>query len=433
MFAGRAAGGLDRRGAAATAARPRSRPTRRARRRSREPVGGPREAGGRLRRRQRRARRRERARRRRVGHGGVELGRVCERRAGGVDRRAGRGRRGGEGHGRSSAGVDGAATRSAATRRASRRRGRRRRRSTARARPSPRCPRSGRSCGRGQSLYAISGEPVVLLYGSVAAVAAFAAGMSAGRDVAELNANLRALGYGTVSTGEQVHRGDGGGDPRVPVGARPRPDRASCCSARSCSSRGGARDERDADGRRDGAARAGADDHLDRPAGHDRARRRRSRPSQGRRSGHDHAARQRDDARGRSRTSAPWRRRLELERRAAAGRRRLEHSDDRGRRHPDRSGRDRSARPGAGQRLDHDRHGRGRARRAGRLRCWRSPAAATRSRRSAPTASTTWWRSPSGCSTTPRPRPGEGSGLAAGQRVVVPGEMTASPCSSSTR
>jgi Putative peptidoglycan binding domain len=63
-------------------------------------------------------------------------------------------------------------------------------------------PAIGRIVRRGQSLYAISGVPDVLLYGAVAAWRAFVPGMSAGRDVAELNANLRALGYGRNLEGD---------------------------------------------------------------------------------------------------------------------------------------------------------------------------------------------------------------------------------------
>jgi peptidoglycan hydrolase-like protein with peptidoglycan-binding domain len=55
---------------------------------------------------------------------------------------------------------------------------------------------------RGQSLFALSGHPTVLMYGSVVPTRAFVAGMSAGKDVAALNANLAALGYGTGSSGE---------------------------------------------------------------------------------------------------------------------------------------------------------------------------------------------------------------------------------------
>jgi peptidoglycan hydrolase-like protein with peptidoglycan-binding domain len=63
-------------------------------------------------------------------------------------------------------------------------------------------PALGAVMRRGQSLYAVSGQPVVLLYGSAAPWRAFAAGMSPGRDVAELNANLEALGYGKRLTGD---------------------------------------------------------------------------------------------------------------------------------------------------------------------------------------------------------------------------------------
>jgi peptidoglycan hydrolase-like protein with peptidoglycan-binding domain len=63
-------------------------------------------------------------------------------------------------------------------------------------------PAVGQIVRRGQTLYAISGTPVVLFYGSVAPWRAFAAGMSAGSDVAELNANLSALGYGKGLKGD---------------------------------------------------------------------------------------------------------------------------------------------------------------------------------------------------------------------------------------
>ena len=57
-------------------------------------------------------------------------------------------------------------------------------------------PEPGDVIHRGQTLYAVNGTPVLLLYGPVAAWRAFRAGMSPGRDVAELNASLQALGYG---------------------------------------------------------------------------------------------------------------------------------------------------------------------------------------------------------------------------------------------
>lgn len=64
-------------------------------------------------------------------------------------------------------------------------------------------PSIGQIVARGQRLYAIGGQPVLLLYGSVPPTRAFVAGMSAGSDVAELNANLDALGYGQGLSGEQ--------------------------------------------------------------------------------------------------------------------------------------------------------------------------------------------------------------------------------------
>ncbi len=63
-------------------------------------------------------------------------------------------------------------------------------------------PPVGRIVRRGQSLYEIGGQPVLLLYGAVTPTRAFVAGMSPGRDVAELNANLDALGYGQGLAGE---------------------------------------------------------------------------------------------------------------------------------------------------------------------------------------------------------------------------------------
>ncbi|MDP9260189.1 MAG: peptidoglycan-binding protein [Actinomycetota bacterium] len=65
-------------------------------------------------------------------------------------------------------------------------------------------PPVGQIVRRGQGLYTISGTPVVLFYGSVAQWRAFVSGMSAGRDVAELNANLDALGYGKGLKGERL-------------------------------------------------------------------------------------------------------------------------------------------------------------------------------------------------------------------------------------
>ena len=64
-------------------------------------------------------------------------------------------------------------------------------------------PSIGQIIGRGQSLYEISGQPVMLLYGSAPATRAFVSGVPAGSDVAELNANLDALGYGQGLAGDE--------------------------------------------------------------------------------------------------------------------------------------------------------------------------------------------------------------------------------------
>jgi peptidoglycan hydrolase-like protein with peptidoglycan-binding domain len=63
-------------------------------------------------------------------------------------------------------------------------------------------PSVGQVFTRGQSLFRISGQSVVLMYGAVLPTRAFVAGMSAGSDVRELNANLDALGYGQDLTGD---------------------------------------------------------------------------------------------------------------------------------------------------------------------------------------------------------------------------------------
>ena len=63
-------------------------------------------------------------------------------------------------------------------------------------------PSVGQILTRGESLFEINGQSVVLLYGPVLPTRAFIAGMSAGSDVAELNANLGALGYGQGLKGE---------------------------------------------------------------------------------------------------------------------------------------------------------------------------------------------------------------------------------------
>lgn len=60
-------------------------------------------------------------------------------------------------------------------------------------------PEPGRIVGRGERLYAVDGQSTLLLYGATPASRAFEAGMTPGPDVAELNANLAALGYGHLA------------------------------------------------------------------------------------------------------------------------------------------------------------------------------------------------------------------------------------------
>jgi peptidoglycan hydrolase-like protein with peptidoglycan-binding domain len=63
-------------------------------------------------------------------------------------------------------------------------------------------PSTGEVISRNHILYAIAGQPAILLYGPVVASRAFFAGMSPGPDVAELNANLQQLGYGSGLSGD---------------------------------------------------------------------------------------------------------------------------------------------------------------------------------------------------------------------------------------
>ena len=59
-------------------------------------------------------------------------------------------------------------------------------------------PAAGQLVSQGQVLYEVSGAPVVLLYGSTPAYRALSEGMT-GADVNELNADLVALGYVTIT------------------------------------------------------------------------------------------------------------------------------------------------------------------------------------------------------------------------------------------
>ena len=61
-------------------------------------------------------------------------------------------------------------------------------------------PRAGSVVERGEALYRLDGDPIVLMYGSTPAYRALQSGVSDGRDVRELEQNLLALGFdpGTV-------------------------------------------------------------------------------------------------------------------------------------------------------------------------------------------------------------------------------------------
>jgi hypothetical protein len=59
-------------------------------------------------------------------------------------------------------------------------------------------PSIGQVVSQGQALYQVNGAPVALLYGSIPIYRALSSGLS-GADVAELNADLVALGYATPS------------------------------------------------------------------------------------------------------------------------------------------------------------------------------------------------------------------------------------------
>ena len=64
-------------------------------------------------------------------------------------------------------------------------------------------PQVGQIIGRGQELFAIDGQPSILLFGNVTPWRAFMSGMSPGPDVAALNTNLDALGYGHDLRGDE--------------------------------------------------------------------------------------------------------------------------------------------------------------------------------------------------------------------------------------
>jgi peptidoglycan hydrolase-like protein with peptidoglycan-binding domain len=63
-------------------------------------------------------------------------------------------------------------------------------------------PEPGAVIRRGQRLYSVDGSPTLLMYGALPAWREFRPGMGDGPDVAQLNANLRALGYEAAPSGD---------------------------------------------------------------------------------------------------------------------------------------------------------------------------------------------------------------------------------------
>src|SRR5262249_58529630 len=82
-------------------------------------------------------------------------------------------------------------------------------------------PSPGKVVRRGEALYAVDGQPVLLLYGSLAAWRAFRPGMSSGRDVGQLDGNPSAVGYGGGPGGGRVAPATR--PPLAPVEAAPPP------------------------------------------------------------------------------------------------------------------------------------------------------------------------------------------------------------------
>jgi hypothetical protein len=68
-------------------------------------------------------------------------------------------------------------------------------------------PGVGATIRRGQQLYAVDGTPVFLFYGGMPEWRPLSAGVVPGRDVAQLNRNLIALGYGAGLTDSEYYTG----------------------------------------------------------------------------------------------------------------------------------------------------------------------------------------------------------------------------------
>jgi hypothetical protein len=68
-------------------------------------------------------------------------------------------------------------------------------------------PGAGATIRRGQELYAVDGTPVFLFYGGTPEWRSLSAGVASGRDVAQLNRNLIALGYGAGLSDSEYYTG----------------------------------------------------------------------------------------------------------------------------------------------------------------------------------------------------------------------------------
>ena len=117
-----------------------------------------------------------------------------------------------------------------------------------------------------------------------------------GRDVAELNANLRRLGYGKGLKGNAFTAATAAAIRSFQSAHVLAPTGRLLLGAVVFRARPGARHERDSNARCRGPARPGARRHLDRPPGHDQAQRRPAVGREGWRPGHDHAPGQPHDA-----------------------------------------------------------------------------------------------------------------------------------------
>ena len=99
-------------------------------------------------------------------------------------------------------------------------------------------PSVGEIIGRGQSLYEIDGQPVLLLYGSSPPTRAFVAGMSPGPRRGRAEREPRRARLRARSRGRRIHHRHRGGDSRAAVRARRLGDRRAARWDRSCSSPG---------------------------------------------------------------------------------------------------------------------------------------------------------------------------------------------------